>query len=73
MFKVLFWFQIDTMPRSLETEIQVVILMAKYESPIMIIRQLQRRRTTNIPERYLVTLIYQEFLETGSVTDGAHT
>ena len=37
MFKVLFWFQIDNMSHSLETKIQVVILMAKHESPVMII------------------------------------
>ena len=42
MFKVLFWFQINNMSHSLETKIQVVILMAKYEAPpVMIICQLQ--------------------------------
>ena len=52
MFKVLFCFQINNMSHSLETKIQVIILMAKYESPFMIIRQLQPRVTTNIPERH---------------------
>ena len=41
MFKVLFWFQISNMSCSLETKIQAVILIAKYESPVMIIRELQ--------------------------------
>ena len=41
MFKVLFWSHINNVLHSLETKIQVVILMAKYESPVMIIRKLQ--------------------------------
>ena len=61
------------MSHSLETKIQVVILMAKYESPVMVIRQLQHRGTTNIPERHAKTSTYQKFLETGSVGDCAHT
>ncbi|CAF1240464.1 unnamed protein product [Didymodactylos carnosus] len=61
------------MSHSLETKVQVVILMAKYESPVMVIRELRRRGTTNIPERRTVTSIYQKFLETGSVGDRAHT
>lgn len=43
--------------------------MAKYESPVMVIRELQRRGTTRIPERHTITSIYQKFLETGSVED----
>ena len=39
----------------------------------MVIRELQRRGTTNIPERHAITSIYQKFLETGSVGDRAHT
>ena len=41
MSKVLFWFQIYNISRSLETKIQVVTLMAKYESPVMDNRELQ--------------------------------
>ena len=41
MFKVLCCFQINNMSHTLETKIQVVILMAKYESFIMVSRQLQ--------------------------------
>ena len=40
MFKVLFWFQINNMSDFLKTKIQVVVLMAKHESPVMIIREL---------------------------------
>ena len=61
------------MSSSLETKIQVVILMAKYESPVVVILQLQRRRTTNISERHAVTSIYQKILETDSVGDRTHT
>ena len=39
MFKALFWFWINNISHSLETKIQVVILMAKHESPVMIIRE----------------------------------
>ena len=39
----------------------------------MVIRELQRRGTTNIPERHAITSIYQKVLETGSVGDRAHT
>ncbi|CAF1187092.1 unnamed protein product [Didymodactylos carnosus] len=44
-----------------------------WHSPVMVIRELRRRGTTNIPERHTVTSIYQKFLETGSVGDRAHT
>ena len=47
--------------------------MAKYESPVMAIHQLQRRGTTNIRERHARTSMYQKFIETGSVGDRAHT
>ena len=47
--------------------------MAKYESPIMIICELQRRGITNIPERRAITSIHHKFLETGSVGDRADT
>ena len=39
----------------------------------MTTRQLQRRGTTNIPERYAITSIYHKFLETGSIGDRADT
>jgi hypothetical protein len=73
MFKVLFCFQIDKMPYSLETRIQIVLLMAKFESPIMVIRELQRREATDIPNRHSITAIYEKFLETGSVQDKIRT
>ena len=47
--------------------------MAKYESPIMTICELQRRGITNIQERRAITLIHHEFLETDSVGDCADT
>ena len=42
MFKVLLSFQINNMSDSLETKIHIVILITKYESPVMVIRELQR-------------------------------
>ena len=51
MFKVLSWVQINNMSHFLETEIQFVTLMAKHKCPVMVIRELQRGETTNIPEK----------------------
>ena len=45
--------------------------MAKYESPVVVIRQLQRRRKTNNPERHAITSIYQKFIKTDSAGDRA--
>ena len=45
------WFQINNMSHSLETTIQVFILIAKYKSPVMVIRQLQHQGTTTIPAK----------------------
>ena len=57
---------------SLETKIQIVILMAKFESSIMAIRrELRRQQATEVSERHTITVIYQKFLETGSVEDTA--
>ena len=39
IFKVLLQFQVNNMSHPLETKIQVVILMAKYESSFMIISE----------------------------------
>ena len=61
------------MSHCLETKIQVVILMVRYESPVMVIHELQCQGTTNIPERHPITSICQKFLETGSLGDRAHT
>jgi len=43
--------------------------MAKFESPIMVIRELRRQGAAEIPERHTITSIYQRFLENGSVED----
>ena len=51
----------------LEVKVQVVVLMAKFESPVMVIRELQRQGITNIPTRQTISSIYQKFLDTGSV------
>ena len=57
MFKVLFWLPINNMSNSLETKIQTVILMEKYESPVMAIRELQPRGTANILEGHEITSV----------------
>ena len=41
MFKDLFWFQINSMSHSVETKTQVIILMVKDKTPIIIIRESQ--------------------------------
>ena len=74
MFKILFRLKNNTISHSLETKIQVVILMAKYESLVMIIRQLQTLRNNKYPRKtYAITAIYQNFAETDSVGDLVHT
>ena len=40
IFKVLFWFQINSMSYSLETKF-LLILIGKYESSVLTIRELQ--------------------------------
>ena len=69
---MLFWFQIDNMSYSLEIKTQVVILRVQYEFSVMVICQLQRRRTANIPKKHAVTSIYQKVLETASMEDRPH-
>ena len=44
--------------------------MTKREFPVMISRQLQRRGATNIPERSVITSIYQKFLDTDTDSVG---
>ncbi len=61
------------MPYSLETKIKKVVLMAKFESLIMIIRKLKRREATDIPVRQTIRSIYQKFFEIDSVQDLART
>ena len=53
----------------METKIQIVILMAKFESPIMVILGFRPPEAAEILERHTITSIYQKFLETGSVED----
>ena len=43
--------------------------MAKFESPIMAIRELRRQGAAEIPKRDTITSMYQRFLENGSVED----
>ena len=52
-----------------ETKIQVVVLMAKFDSVVMIIRGLQREGMTSIPTRQSAVSICQKFLDTGSIQD----
>ncbi len=69
MLQVFFPFQINIMPYTLKTRIQIVVLMSKFESPIRVILELQRREATEIPERHTISAIYQKFIDIGSVED----
>ena len=53
-------------------KIQIVMLMAKFESSIMVIRRkLRRKEAAEVSECHTITSSYQKFLETGSVEDTA--
>ena len=52
-----------------ETKIQMVLLIAKLESPARVIREMQRQGGKNVPERDAILSLYEKFLETGSVED----
>jgi hypothetical protein len=54
---------------STQAKIQIVLLMAKLESPTRVIREMQRQGSNEVPERHAITSIYQKFLETGTVED----
>ena len=54
---------------SLESKIQIVVLMLKFESSMMVTRELQRHEAAEIAERHTFTSIYQKFVETGSAED----
>ena len=57
------------MPYSLETRIKIVVLMVRFESPKVDIRELQRLGPTDVPVRQTTASIYQNFLGTSSVQD----
>ena len=52
MIKVFYWFQINNMSHSLETKIQVIVLTAKYESPVIVICQLQFLYITEVVKKH---------------------
>ena len=41
--------------------------MPKFDSSVMVIRELQRQEVTDIPTRHIITSICPKFLDTGSV------
>ena len=63
----------NNMSHSLEIKIHIVLFVAKFESPIIVIREVKQRGTTNILTSYTITSIYQTFLETGSGGDNSQT
>lgn len=50
-------------------KIQIVVLMAKYHSPIKVMRELKKKGFSDIPSGTTIKTIYNKFLETGSVND----
>ena len=67
-FKVffLFLFEIIMMRYPIESQIQVVVLMAKFDCSVTVIRESQPRGMTDIPIRQTMTSIYQKFLDIDS-------
>jgi hypothetical protein len=56
---------------TLEEKIEIVLLMAKFNSPKQVIRELKKKkwRLSQIPSRTTIYAIYTKFKETGSVLD----
>ena len=52
-----------------DQRIQVVILMAKLESPTLVIRKLQAEKWVDVPHRNTIVNLYNKFKKTGSVLD----
>ena len=51
---------------SLETQIQIVVLMCKYQSEIQVSRDLRKQGLINVPSRPTINIIYSKFLQYGS-------
>jgi transposase len=56
-----------TVPKNIR--IQIVLLMAKYESPAIVRRKLQVEFGRSIPSEGCITATFQRFCETGTVED----
>ena len=56
-----------TVPKNIR--IQIVLLMAKYESPAVVRRKLQVEFGKNTPSEGCITVTFQRFCETGTVED----
>ena len=57
------------MPIDLHLRIEIVLMMAKLESPSSVRRHFQRENMSNIPSEKSIKAIYDKFIETGSVLD----
>jgi AraC-like DNA-binding protein len=53
----------------LKLRIQVVLLMAKFESSLEVIRALRKEGCENIPSRQAISNLYDKFCEFGTVLD----
>jgi len=58
---------------SLELRIRIFVLMAKFESPIEVLRALKCENITPMPANSTIADIYQRFLDTRSVEDRIRT
>ncbi|CAF3178071.1 unnamed protein product [Rotaria socialis] len=53
----------------IKIKIKIVLLMAKFESPVAVRRQLQTEFGTNVSTKTCTTKIFERFCETGTVED----
>ena len=54
---------------SLETRIQIVVVICKYQSKIQVRRELRKQGLINVPSRPTINGIYSKLLQCGSVHD----
>ena len=52
-----------------EDRVNIVLLMAKYESPTLVERHLKKEGASTIPTHKTMRSIFDKFIETGSVVD----
>ncbi len=60
------------MPIDLHLRIEIILMMAKLESPSSVRRHFQGENVSNVPSEKSIKAVYDKFIETGSVLDREH-